>query len=94
MPGLRCVGSLPPDAKAVEVVALSPDGKWAQINTGEGAGWVALRFLHKQDRPDWFALQYSLECSGTEPFWTLYLDPAHKSVHLNTPDEEGPETGY
>lgn len=91
------MGSLPPDAKAVEVVALSPDGKWAQVNAGEGTGWVALRFLHKQDRPDWFALEYSLECSGTEPFWTLFVDPTTKSAHINTPDEEGPEmdlTGF
>ncbi len=85
------MGSLPPDAKAVEVVALSPDGKWAQINAGEGAGWVALRFLHKQDRPDWFALDYSLECFGTEPFWTLFIDPAIKSAHIKTPEKEGPE---
>lgn len=85
------MGGLPPDAKAVEVVALSPDGKWGQINAGEGAGWVALRFLHKQDRPDWFALEYSLECSGTEPFWTLFIDPTTKSAHINTPDEEGSE---
>ena len=83
------LGSLPPDAKAVEVVALSADGKWAQVNAGEAAGWVALRFLHRQDRPDWFALHSSLVCSGTEPFWTLYLDT--KSAHINTPDEEGPE---
>ncbi len=83
------LGNLPPDAKAVEVVALSTDGKWAQVNAGEAAGWVALRYLRRQDRPDWFALQSSLVCSGTEPFWTLYLDP--KSAHINTPDEEGPE---
>ena len=83
------LASLPPDAKAVEVVALSTDGKWAQVNAGEAAGWVALRYLRRQDRPDWFALQSSLVCSGTEPFWTLYLDP--KSAHINTPDEEGPE---
>ena len=85
------MGNLSPNAKAVEVVALSPDGKWAQVNAGEGAGWVALRFLHRQDRPDWFVLEYSLECYGTEPFWTLFVDPTTKSAHLNTPEEEGPE---
>ncbi len=85
------MGSLPPNSKAVEVVVLSPDGKWGQVNAGEGAGWVALRFLHKRDRPDWFALEYSLECSGTEPFWTLFVDPPTKTAHINTPEEEGPE---
>lgn len=89
--GSPALGSLPPNAKAVEVVALTPDGKWAQINTGEGVGWVALRFLHKQNRPDWFALEYSLECLGTEPFWMLLIDPVTQSTHFNTPDNEGPE---
>lgn len=85
------VATLRPDAKDVEVVALSPDGKWAQINDAEAVGWASLRFLRKQNRPDWLALQYSLECSGTEPFWTLFIDPPVKSAHINTPDEEGPE---
>jgi len=84
-------GGLSADATAVEVVALSPNGKWALINTGEGAGWVAFRFLHRQDRPDWYAVADHLQCSGTEPFWTLFLDPTAKSAHINTPDEEGPE---
>lgn len=85
------MGALPPDAKAVEVVALSADGKWAQINAGEGAGWVALRFLHKQDRPDWFALEHGLHCAGTEPFWALSVDPVTLSAQITTPEEEGPE---
>lgn len=84
-------GALPSDATAVEVVAISPNGKWAQINTGEGAGWVALRFLHRQDRPDWYALAHRLQCSGTEPFWKLFLDPAAKTAQINTPDAEGPK---
>ncbi|GLS86180.1 hypothetical protein GCM10010873_11540 [Cypionkella aquatica] len=85
------LASLPADATSVEVVALSPDGKWAQLNAGESSGWAALRFLQRQDRPDWFTLEYSLQCSGTEPFWTLFIEPQTKSAHINTPDEEGPE---
>lgn len=85
------IGSLAPKATDVEVVALSADGKWAQVNGAEASGWAALQFLHAQGGPDWFALQSYLTCFGTEPFWSFYLDPAQHSVHLNTPDEEGPE---
>jgi len=85
------IGALAQTAKSVEVVALSADGKWAQVNTHEASGWAALRFLRAQGGPDWFALRSDLTCFGTEPFWSFYLDPAQNSVHLNTPDEEGPE---
>lgn len=87
------VGGLAPDAKGVEVVALSADGKWAQVNHDEGAGWVALRFLQPQDHADWWVLENGLQCSGTEPFWTLYFDSDEKSAHLNTPEGEGSEMG-
>lgn len=84
-------GSLPPDLIGIEVVAISEDGKWARVNIGEVSGWAAMAFLKAQDRPAWFALQGGLQCAGTEPFWTLYIDPAEKAAHINTPDEEGPE---
>lgn len=85
------VGSLPPDLTGAEVVGLSADGKWGRVNIGEVSGWASMSFLQRQNRPDWFALQGGLQCAGTEPFWTLYTDPVQNSVHINTPDEEGPE---
>jgi len=85
------IGSLAPNATGVEVVALSGDGKWAQVNSAETSGWAALQFLHAQGGADWFALHSYLTCFGTEPFWSFYTDPTQNSVHLNTPDEEGPE---
>lgn len=85
------IGGLAQTATGVEVVAFSADGKWAQVNTHEASGWSSLRFLRPQGRPDWFALRSDLRCFGTEPFWSFYLDAAQETVHLNTPDEEGPE---
>ena len=62
------LGDLPPDAANVEVIQTA-DG-WGLVNAGEGAGWVAMRFLAPQAGGD-YALSRSLSCFGTEPFWSL-----------------------
>lgn len=84
------IGGLAQTATGVEVVALSADGKWAQVNTHEASGWASLRFLRAQGRPDWFALRSDLKCFGTEPFWSLAFDPAQETVRLTTPDGDSP----
>lgn len=67
------LGTLAPTQTGVEVTGLSPDGRWARVNTGETAGWAALRFLTPQGGPGWRSGQASLSCFGTEPFWGLSL---------------------
>ena len=79
------IGALPPDARDVEVIAADPSGKWGQVNVGETSGWAALRFLAPQDPGD-YALHRSLDCSGTEPFWTLRITQG-QSAEWITPDE-------
>jgi len=78
------VGTLPPDATAVEVVEES--GNWGLVNTGEGSGWVNLRFMARQPGPDWFALETPLRCLGTEPFWSLGIEPATGVAVYSTPE--------
>lgn len=74
------LGSLRPDATRIEVTGLSPDGRWAQVNTGEGSGWVALRYLEAQGGPGWRSGEVGLTCLGTEPFWQLELFlPGHQA---------------
>jgi uncharacterized membrane protein len=79
-------GTLPPDAKRVEVLGLSPDGKWAMVNGAEISGYVALRFLVSSAGSDWLTLEQPLHCHGTEPFWGLAFDPVAKSAQLTLPD--------
>jgi uncharacterized membrane protein len=82
------LATLPPDGTGIEVVGLSPEGTWAQVNAGETAGWVALRFLAREPGPDWTALQRPLGCYGTEPFWSLRIDPAAAIATFETPVED------
>jgi uncharacterized membrane protein len=81
--GAAILGGLAPDARGVEVVAIA-DG-WAQVNSGEASGHVALRFLTPQPGPAWHALERPLTCFGTEPFWSLKIDPAAGEAILSRP---------
>ena len=70
--GADIIGTLAPDAKGIEVVTTDPGGKWAQVNTGEQAGWVAMRFLaYRSDVWEPGQLPVGLSCGGTEPFWSF-----------------------
>ncbi len=84
-PKAEIVGALAPDAEGIEVVGLDPTGEWGRVNVGEGAGWVALRFLVAG--PDaWAAdaLPEGLRCFGTEPFWSLR--PEGRTLRYASPD--------
>ena len=77
------IGAFTPSETGIEVIALSDDGGWGRVNTGEQAGWVSMRFLARQPgqtAQDWSITRESfaprnLECFGTEPFWDLTLRP-------------------
>ena len=67
------VGTLAPDTKTVEVVALSEDRAWGLVNSDDmSIGWVPLQGL-EQVAPDPVATDFErdLTCFGDEPFWTL-----------------------
>ncbi|NNU79022.1 SH3 domain-containing protein [Halovulum dunhuangense] len=78
------VGSLPPDATGVEVVALSESGDWAQVNIGEASGWVSMSYLAAQPgaNADGTYFDRPLRCVGTEPFWTLNVTGGDGPVDL------------
>lgn len=84
------IGALPPDATGVEVITIF-DG-WATVNAGEQAGFVAARYLVREPGPDWSDLQTPLACRGTEPFWSLALDPAGGQASYESTETTVPET--
>lgn len=87
-PGAPIIGTLPPDARDIEVVA-EQDG-WGRVNVTERTGWVSMRFLASQTET-WQTglLPENFTCFGTEPFWSL--DAQGDELVLKQPDENYPE---
>ncbi|MFZ3580746.1 hypothetical protein ACOI1H_01070 [Loktanella sp. DJP18] len=69
------IGSFGPQDLNIEVLEVSTDGKWGRVGTGEGNGWVAMRFLARSGHNAADGMPRPFVCSGTEPFWTLALLP-------------------
>lgn len=80
------LSALPPDARGVEVIATSPDGRWGQVALPEGGGWVNLRFLASGAYPAWDAPGRPLSCAGTEPFWSSRLNDPPGTLLLRQMD--------
>lgn len=69
------IGTFAPYARGIEVVATNPAGTWGQVNSGEGAGWVSLRYMAARGVTiDPYNLPQGLRCFGTEPFWSLSFE--------------------
>jgi uncharacterized membrane protein len=71
------------NARDVEVIGLSENGRWGMVATSDQMGWVAMRFLDNAGRPNWTDGQ-SLHCSGTEPFWSLSTSFPDRHLSLQT----------
>lgn len=65
------VGDYGAQQAGVEVTGQSEDGKWLRVNTDEGLGWVAARFLEPEGEDGDYLISRTLNCFGTEPFWSL-----------------------
>lgn len=78
------LGQIGPFATAIEVLALSPDGKWGRIGVPEGNGWVAMRYLELTPPLDPYDVPRPFSCFGTEPFWSVSLYP--RGAEYNSPD--------
>lgn len=83
--GSAIIGTLAPDASGVEVLGVI--GSWALVNTTEGSGYAALRFLQREPGPAWNALQTPMTCLGTEPFWSLEIEPVAGKAKLVSSDD-------
>lgn len=80
------IGILAPDAKGVEVISVA-DG-WATVNAGEMRGYVAMQFLTWEEGPPWNTLQGPLTCLGTEPFWSLVINPQAGETNFQLPEDD------
>lgn len=84
--GSPILATLEPDATGIEVLWVAEG--WARVNTQDGAGYAALRFLRREPGPAWNTLERPLFCAGTEPFWSLDIDPAARGATFRTPADE------
>ncbi len=87
------IGVFTPDQKGIEVIALSENGKWGRVNTGETPGWAAMRYLQPAGGPGWASSQSAVYCYGTEPFWSFRYDPGDGKIlfqQMGQPDETPP----
>lgn len=73
------IGTFAPDQTSIEVTGTDATGRWALVNSGEMAGWTALRFLAREPGA-WHDMVSPLSCFGTEPFWSARLTPRAPSV--------------
>lgn len=80
------LGYLEPDATGVEVIGLSDNGRWGQVNMIERAGWVSMRYMTRDAAPEWFSGAAPLSCLGTEPFWSLEASLPGNTVTFSTPE--------
>lgn len=78
------LGEIAPFALNVEVLGLSPDGKWGRVGIPEGNGWVSMTYLELYQPEDPTLVQRPLSCMGTEPFWSVSLYPG--GAEYNSPD--------
>ena len=77
------LGRLAPDATGVEGVA-ARDG-WMQVNVAERSGWVSARHLVPAGAVWTSGLPPTLNCGGTEPFWSLTQAPGGLNLRRPTP---------
>ena len=78
------MGEIGPYGMNIEVLALSPDGKWGKVGVPEGNGWVSMAYLEVIEPMDPFLVPRPLSCMGTEPFWSVSLYP--RGAEYNSPD--------
>jgi len=83
--GYPAIGGLQNGAQ-VEVTADTGEG-WARILHGEGNGWVAMRYLQPLPAS---AMPDTLFCGGTEPFWSLTLEPDGSMVFTEAGQQSQP----
>lgn len=68
------------NARNIEVVAVSSNGRWGLVNIDETSGWVSMRYLAYAPSDDWESASAHLSCGGTEPFWSLSLNRPSSGV--------------
>lgn len=72
-PNARVVFTIPHDASGIVLTGRRAAGDWVEVTFQRRRGWVNGRFLGLASGR--YGIPAFLECSGTEPFWSIALTP-------------------
>ena len=65
-------GTLSRHARGIRVIELSENGLWGRVDHRGAEGWVYLGYMEARGAADFPG---TLDCTGTEPFWSLAIRP-------------------
>lgn len=80
-PSAEVLGKIPASEEKVACVGphhVTGASRWMRVSYQGTQGWVNQRYLKFSGKAR--ALEKSLECVGTEPFWSLQIDPSGLST--------------
>ncbi|MDC0737682.1 SH3 domain-containing protein [Cognatishimia sp. SS12] len=82
------IGTLAPNSDNIELVDKSADQRWGRVNTGEGSGWISLRYFDVPAQAPWHRFERPLRCTGTEPFWDFDIAAGAAATHFEAIDTD------
>jgi uncharacterized membrane protein len=69
----RVVATIPHNGEGITLTGRTAPGDWVEANFNRNRGWVNARYLGFGSGR--WGLPAYLDCSGTEPFWSIALAP-------------------
>jgi uncharacterized membrane protein len=77
----RVVHAIPHDADGITLTGRMAPGAWAEATFRRKHGWINARFLGLGS-PGRYQLPAYLDCSGTEPFWSIGVTPVQARADM------------
>jgi uncharacterized membrane protein len=79
-PNARVVTAIPHDATGIVLTGRRSGADWVEVVFQRRRGWVNARFLGLASGR--YQIPAFLDCSGTEPFWSIALSPGYARADL------------
>lgn len=79
-PNAAIVRTIPHDATGLLLTGRRSAGDWVEVTYQRRRGWVNARFLGLASGR--YGIPAFLDCSGTEPFWSISLSPGYARADL------------
>lgn len=80
-PNAPVVQTIAHDAEGIALTSKTAQGNWTEVTFRRKRGWVNARYLGLGS-PGRYQLPAFLDCSGTEPFWSVTLRPGQARADM------------